>query len=719
MTLTPVRRGVAIDLLVGTQPLMRGLRVSVREKASGERSLRPTASRAPHTHEEGTDDLGTFSNWAFVLGQGKAKHIAVLRFNSYRKLSAVVGHLEYRGRKRVHADCGFTVRITESPRFRRGCGSALRSPYWTVPFFTSSFHSVPDQTQFYLWENAGNTYVCMIPLCGGGVKGWLRGEDNALRVCLASYDGNFLPREMPLFALAHGRDPYEVITAAYRAGMLAMGRPGRLRIEKPYPDLFEYIGWCSWNAFYQSVDARKLLRAARSFKKSGFPVRFILVDDGWFATKNRRLLSFDAPEEKCPAGLSNLAAILKRDYGIRWIGIWHTFQGYWEGIKPRSAIGRKYAEHLLRGKNGVVIPRPGLENGFRFWFDWHDHLRRQGIDFVKVDNQSTMPEITRDLMPLGTAMSLQQYTLQSSVNTHFQGRMINCMAMSIECCYNWISSNVSRSSDDYWPDRPHDPKVHAYDNCYNSLWFSQLTFPDFDMFESHHPQGEFHAVLRAVSGGPIYFTDTPGKEKWKLLRKLVFSDGRILRPDQPCLPTRDVLFVDPMEERVPLKVFTRAGPAGIVAVFNVHRDGETVAGRLSPSDVHGLRGRRFAVYDHFQKQVHLLEKSASLDLTLDEFECGLFIISPVNAGFSPLGLVDKYISPKAILSFHQERKEVRLELVQGGHFAGYSAEKPAAVFVDGKTLPQNKWAVDEGLLKISVPMKRGPNKRVCLEIRFR
>ena len=721
-TITPVRRKDAIDLLVEGKDLVRALRVSVTRRDSGARTLTPSAPLALHAQDRGTDNLGAFAARTFPLTDGKARQLALLHFRAYVESPVIVAHLDYRTRRRLDPDCGFKVEIGEAPHFRRGCGAALRSPCWTAPFFTSSFHSLPDQAQFYLWEQAGNRYVCIIPLCGGGMKGWLKGEGEKLSLCLASYDRNFVPREVPLFAIAYGNDPYTVVEGAYRAGIAAMTRPRRevrLRTEKRYPDVFEYIGWCSWNAYYQNVDAQKLLRAARSFKENKFPVRFILIDDGWFAAKNRRLVSFDSPREKCPGGLANLVADLKRNYGIRWVGIWHTLQGYWEGIEPRSALGRKYAEHLLQGKNGMYIPHPEPKKGFRFWSDWHDHFRCQGIDFVKVDNQSTMREITRDRMPIGRAMSQQQHNLQSSVTAHFQGWMINCMAMSAECCYNWISSNVSRSSDDYWPDRRDDPKVHAYDNSYNSLWFSQLTYPDFDMFESHHPQGEFHAVLRAVSGGPVYFTDTPGKENWKLLRKLVFSDGKILRPDHPCLPTRDVLFVDPMKEGVPLKVFTTAGPAGIVAAFNVNKDGETVVGHVSPPDVHGLRGGRFVIYDHLRKKVHLVEKRGGIPVTLSEFECALYIISPVKDGFAPLGLIDKYISPKAVLSVHQQGKTVRIELVEGGRLACFCTERPQAVFVNGKLLPERKWQFREGLLKVSLPMKRGNDKRVCVEIAIR
>ena len=68
--------------------------------------------------------------------------------------------------------------------------------------------------------------------------------------------------------------------------------------------------------------------------------------------------------------------------------------------------------------------------------------------------------------------------------------------------------------------------------------------PDWDMFQSSHPMGSYHAAGRAVSGGPVYVSDTPDAHDFKLLRKLVLSDGSVLRADNVGRPTRDCLFAD-------------------------------------------------------------------------------------------------------------------------------------------------------------------------------
>ena len=79
----------------------------------------------------------------------------------------------------------------------------------------------------------------------------------------------------------------------------------------------------------------------------------------------------------------------------------------------------------------------------------------------------------------------------------------------------------------------------------NSLFLGEIGVPDWDMFTSTHKDAGMHAAARAVSGGPLYVSDRPGKHDPELLRKLVLPDGTHLRCSQPGRPTRDTLFTDP------------------------------------------------------------------------------------------------------------------------------------------------------------------------------
>ena len=62
-----------------------------------------------------------------------------------------------------------------------------------------------------------------------------------------------------------------------------------------------------------------------------------------------------------------------------------------------------------------------------------------------------------------------------------------------------------------------------------------------------------------ISGGPVYVSDKPGHHDFPLLKRLVLSDGTLLRCSQVGRPTLDTLFEDvTRDERSLLKVGHRS-----------------------------------------------------------------------------------------------------------------------------------------------------------------
>jgi hypothetical protein len=180
--------------------------------------------------------------------------------------------------------------------------------------------------------------------------------------------------------------------------------------------------------------------------------------------------------------------------------------------------------------------------------------------------------------------------------------ILNCMCMTPGTHFNWIRSNVARASSDYILGWKNGTKFHIFFCVYNSLWYSSFAWPDFDMFTTYDPYAWIHAVLRVVSGGPIYFTDRYDKaSNLELIKKLTLSDGRIPRPDAPALPTKDVIFEDIYNARIPIKARSFVsvegfGRVGLVVVTNVNKNGETEDYLVSPSDLFEEEGE-YLVYD--------------------------------------------------------------------------------------------------------------------------
>lgn len=76
------------------------------------------------------------------------------------------------------------------------------------------------------------------------------------------------------------------------------------------------------------------------------------------------------------------------------------------------------------------------------------------------------------------------------------------------------------------------------------MFLAPIVQPDWDMFHSVHPDALLHATARAISGGPVYVSDKPGRHSPALLRRLVLPDGLVLRGEEPGRPSRDCLLKD-------------------------------------------------------------------------------------------------------------------------------------------------------------------------------
>jgi hypothetical protein len=608
-------------------------------------------------------------------------------------------------------------------------------PFQTKPAWVSGIGKIPKQTQFAIWQEGSGEWGAMTGLVGGGMRTFLEGTGDKVSVVADSLADNFAPKRVPMFAIGWDRDPYKLIHALYVHGFAVMhavdpdGVVGRLRVEKPYPDIFRYVGWCSWNAHYRNIDAQKLLEHAKSFKQSGFPLRWMLIDDCWSTVNTSTMLPWSqgnlfltglaADPVKFPDGLAATVNAIKQDYGITWVGAWHTFSGYWNGIALDSEVGRDYAEALMPVSEKAGIPDPRSAAGERFWEAWYKYMADSGIDFVKVDNQGTLSSFLKGAIPISTAMAQGQLNLQRPAEKYFHGNVLNCMEMNVDTVFQWETTNLGRAATDYVPISYHNPRMNTLTNVINSLWFSEVSYPDYDMFMTHDGHPEYFATARAISGGPVYTTDKAGQEKWEVLWPLVLKDGLVIRTDTPGLPVRKNILHDPLIEGMPLAAFARVGDGGVLAAWNVDRLERPVKMSLAPSDVEGIAGERFAVYEHFSGALKILGRDEEFEVKLPGWGIGLYSVVPIKDGFAAIGLDDKYISAGTVRSMETGPGRARVRLAQGGPFAAWCEEEPKLIKVNGAEIDRGRVEDEKGLLKFMVADDKDKEGGPELEIIWR
>jgi raffinose synthase len=596
----------------------------------------------------------------------------------------------------------------------------------------TSLSSMPPETQYFLGLLESGNYLLLVPLVDGLVRAAIQGtEDDQLQLVAETGDSTVPVADFTGLYAARGANPFDLISEAAQK-VNAFMVSGRLRTAKPLPAFVDWFGWCTWDAFYFEVNADNVRLGLQSFKDGGVEPKLLILDDGWLTTRqdadeSKRLTSFVPDVVKFPGGLGPTVTIAKEEFGVRTVLAWHAMTGYWGGVDPNLgdyaakirprllSPGLKFHQEEIPywGKSIGLVPK---ENAYRFFQDFHRSLRRQGIDGVKVDVQAQLEIVSEGSGGRVPLMQHYHEALEGSVAVHFQGNLINCMSCANEMIYGAPTSNLTRTSTDFWPNLPETHGRHLYINAQVGTWFGEFIHPDWDMFQSAHPAGEFHAAGRAVSGSPIYVSDKPGQHNFPLLKKLVLGNGSILRAKRPGRPTLDCLLYDPTTEDVLLKIFNTNALGGVIGVFNARYSPVSPKTVLTtyvrPSDVEGISGSSFAVYAHKTEELRVLGLNEGWELTLGELDFEIFTIMPVADGFAPLGLADKFNGGGAVRFAYREQKTWGVELTYGGTFIAYSETLPLATTVDGELV---RFDYDEKRKLLIVPVPERPNPAVFIQ----
>jgi raffinose synthase len=627
-----------------------------------------------------------------------------------------------------------TTFLGQIAALRRFTATHRYEPFWMRPAAGRSHAEVPAETQWLLVETTAGDFILLVPLLSADARFSLQGQSQGLALALETGDP-YAPSGggIALYA-ARGDDPYRLIAEGARAAASHLGALP-LRREKAVPAFVNTFGWCTWDAFYQDVGPEGLREGLGRFRAGGVCPGFVVLDDGWQATERKptgetRLTSF-APNEKFGADLGPTVRMAKQEFGVQTFLVWHALIGYWGGVDgatfPDYQVidqARSFGVGVLRHEPHMNVQWWGQMAGLvaasdiaRFYDDYHRLLVAQGVDGVKVDTQAMLEGLA--LRQGGRVALTRAYreALEASVQRHFDGRLINCMSHAMETFYGSRHSTLIRTSTDFWPRKPETHGLHLYTNAQVGAWFGEFMQPDWDMFQSAHEWGAYHAAGRAVSGGPVYVSDHPGRHDFALLRQLVCHDGTILRADHPGRPTPDCLLVDPTREPVLLKIFNRNGASAVVGVFNAqyHAEGpgdSTIDGTLAPSDVPDLGGKAFAAFAHRANRIWRTDRTSRLPLSLPQGGWEIISYSPIRDGFAALGLADKLNSTGAIVACEATGDGWTLRLRDGGTLIAWSEKAPQQILANGEAIVFDFDPV-RGALRATVPVEARNDLRIC------
>ncbi|XP_022857614.1 probable galactinol--sucrose galactosyltransferase 1 [Olea europaea var. sylvestris] len=500
--------------------------------------------------------------------------------------------------------------------------------WWMTQRMGTSGKDIPFETQFLIVEGQDGShfgedgedksalYVVFLPILEGDFRAVLQGNaNNELEICLESGDPAVQEFEgSHLVFVAAGSDPFDVITNAVKSVERHLQTFSH-RDRKKMPDLLNWFGWCTWDAFYTDVTSEGVKQGLQSFEQGGIAPKFVIIDDGWqsvsmdpvsIASKADNTANFanrltnikenhkfqkDGQEghrvEDPAMGIQHIVNKIKDEHSVKYVYVWHALTGYWGGVRPGGDGLEHYDSKLAYPisspgvqsnepcdalnsitKNGLGLVNP--EKVFNFYNELHSYLASSGIDGVKVDVQNILE--TLGAGHGGRVKLAQKYhrALEASILRNFPDNgIISCMSHNTDGLYSAKRTAVIRASDDFWPKDPASHTIHIASVAYNTVFLGEFMQPDWDMFHSLHPMAEYHGAARAVGGCAIYVSDKPGQHDFNLLRKLVLPDGSILRAKFPGRPTRDCLFSDPARDgKSLLKIWNLNDFNGVVGVFN-------------------------------------------------------------------------------------------------------------------------------------------------------
>lgn len=603
-------------------------------------------------------------------------------------------------------DCAVRIGI-DLPDAARWMADYRYSPFWCRPQFGEALGDVPERTQCLLWEKADGGWGAILPLSAGEVTTTLAGHQGALTAVVQSFTNTLTAIETIAFIAAESVSPYAVVERLARAAADLLGNGLKLRRDRKYPEVFEYLGWCSWDSMEIWVNEAETLQKCDEFIAKGIPVRWAILDDMWADvawtqklprfTEHKisfkvmhasKLWDIEADPERFPDGLAHCIAEMNKR-GMK-VGIWHPINGYWAGLAPDSPAAEKLADcTMVVPETGRIMPDLRTPETAKAYYDrLHTFFADCGAEFVKIDNQSALPAQYKNAIPVGTAARNLHAGIEYSVEKHFGGALINCMCMGNENMFNRPETAITRCSDDFKPEDSAWFAKHLMQCAYNSFVQGKFCTCDWDMWWSDDAQAGKNSLLRALSGGPIYVSDRLDRSRPEIFAPLCFADGRILRPDGVAIPTKNWLVRNPVTTPEAMTVFNYAGETTYAAAFHITDTDAAVPGALCLADLALPRAEQYLLYEHFSGAWKVMTGEETHTFTLaDHGDYRLFSITPICAGAAVLGDVRKFIAVRAV----SVAEEGKLRTVEGGTIKlWHAAPITAAATADGKPLPLHR-----------------------------
>lgn len=586
-------------------------------------------------------------------------------------------------------------------------------------------NGVKHEATMLLLELPDNEYLCAVPLTSELSMGWIYLEDDgSFSVKSGTFGTAPIDGDIPLLAWSRSKDIYQAISNAWQKAFEnnQIKELTNKRGNKNYPEVFTYLGWCSWEQYKKKIDENLLLGTVDKINQSDIPIRWVLVDDGHqdASPDLMQLVSFKPDPVKFPNGWQTLMA--KRNEGkIKWFGLWHCFEGLWNGISLNNKLDMLQNDMMpSKGGKALIVKdqEPSID---KFYQVMIETVKKQGFDFVKIDAQSAMVNQYGGRSNAVLASVQCSEALEKYCEKELNGNQINCMTQNPANMFTRKYSAVSRVSLDYKLGDKAKAVSHTHQSYMTTLFQGQTVWPDHDMFHSNDPvAGMLMAVSKAMSGGPIYLSDAPDHFTPAHILPLCYSDGKLLRPLAPAVPLPNSIFDDFFTSpKLYFVIAPLANHCAALVAYNLNYPVDTtIVGKVSPTDYcfapamiqpysgqWTVPGEGLVIFDWQAGKGQRFDKDYTFSLT--GFSDKLLLVCPVQNGWAVVGRSDKFLSPAAVTDIKSSRNDLTITLSEGGSLVVWSVSgAPLAEGVSYENIGNGFWKCKLPIDKKTLTMKR-------------
>ncbi len=565
---------------------------------------------------------------------------------------------------------------------------------------------------FMVLQLTDGRYLAVLPLAGDQAYAYLvpgRGSNKKdCSIWLSTFGTASVKGDFPIVCWATSDSPYEASSKVWLEACEVPQIKGNMkpRYQKEYPEIFKYLGWCSWEEYRTNITSDRMVAEMEGLQAAPIPVRWFLVDHGHFSKT-----TLGPDEEKFPNGYTPLTDLrdLKSDRGIKWVGMWHALLGVRSGVERGNPPAIK--DVMMDIQNGNSMPKPDIESITTFMKYLYSHSKRDKIDFIKIDfcgpvlpyyagsDKKTViagfPKTTENAVPNPAEAAINFSRIYQETSAEFKALM-NCNWHTPPFVFNSMDSNVGRCSGDYRKSNLRSAKTHIFGSYNTILWLGQTVWGDHDMFHSSDEfAGRMMAITKAMSGGPVYLSDSHDHLLAENIRPLCYENGLIIRPLAPASPFEEDLFLNIEDEKLHRVMAPLPNKSAAFAVYNYLGDKEQdlveLSGTISPDHYRDVSGmiqpypgkwempkEGLVLYDDETKTAEKFDKEYKI--TIKGFGDRFFQVSPIQNGWSVIGRTDKFLSAATVEILSCSDNELKIKLAETGPFAIWLTEGTPTAF---------------------------------------